>query len=71
MLDLIQAPNFAIGLYSVGMDVKDLDAALEELRSKGAKITMEPVPTLVGRMAFMEDPNGIRFALIQHNAYIM
>ncbi len=67
MIELIQAANFAIGLYSVGMDVKDLDAVLEELKSKGAKITLEPTPTQVGRMAFLEDPNGVRFALIQHN----
>ena len=68
MLELIQAVNLAIGLYSVGLDVKDLDAALAELKTKGARITMEPVPTSVGRMAFLEDPNGVRFALIQHNA---
>jgi lactoylglutathione lyase len=67
LLELIQAANFEIGLYSVGMDVKDLNATLTELKSKGAKITMEPVSTLVGRMAFMQDPNGVRFALIQHN----
>lgn len=68
LLELIQAPNFAIGLYSVGMDVKDLAAALAELKAKGAQISMEPVTTQVGRMAFLEDPNGVRFALIQHNA---
>lgn len=67
MLELIQAATFPVGLYSVGMDVKDLDVTLTDLQSKGAKITMEPVPTQVGRMAFMEDPNGVRFALIQHS----
>ena len=66
MLELIQNPGYDIGLYSVGMDVEDLDSTLEELRARGANIVMEPVRTLVGSMAFVEDPNGVRMALIQH-----
>ena len=66
MVELIKNPNDEIGLYSVGMDVENLEATVEELRSKGAKITMEPVPISVGFLAFCEDPNGVRIALIQH-----
>jgi len=54
------------GLFSVGMEVEDIHATVEELRSKGAKITMEPVPITVGTLAFLEDPNGAKIALIQH-----
>jgi lactoylglutathione lyase len=67
MVELIKNTEDSVGLHSVGMDVEDVDATVEELRSKGARITMEPVPTLVGSMAFMEDPNGVKIALIQHH----
>lgn len=66
MVELIQDGVHEAGLYSVGMDVTDLDATIQELKSKGANITMEPVLTLVGSLAFMEDPNGVRIALIEH-----
>lgn len=55
------------GLYSVGMEVEDVHAAVEELRAKGARITMEPTPITVGTLAFLEDPNGVRIALIEHH----
>ncbi|MEW6554336.1 MAG: VOC family protein [Actinomycetota bacterium] len=55
------------GLFSVGMEVEDIRATVEELRSKGAKITMEPIPITVGTLAFLEDPNGAQIALIQHH----
>jgi lactoylglutathione lyase len=49
------------------MEVEDVSAIVEELRSKGATITLEPTRTLVGSMVFMEDPNGVKIALIQHD----
>ena len=67
MVELIKNPVDETGLFSVGMDVEDVNATVKELRSKGAKITMEPTPITVGTLAFVEDPNGIRIALIQHN----
>lgn len=66
MIEIIEDTVHEIGLFSVGMDVEDLNATLENLRSKGAKITMEPVPITVGTLAFLEDPNGVKIALIQH-----
>lgn len=56
------------GLFSIGMDVQDIETAVKDLKARGAKITMEPVPITVGRLAFTEDPNGTRIALIQHHA---
>jgi lactoylglutathione lyase len=48
------------------MDVEDLNTTFKELKSKDAKITQEPIPTLVGTLAFLEDLNGAQIALIQH-----
>ncbi|MFX1490612.1 MAG: VOC family protein [Promethearchaeota archaeon] len=67
MIELIENTEYETGLYSVGMDVKDINTTVKEIKSKGAKITMEPVPITVGTLAFLEDPNGVRIALIQHN----
>jgi lactoylglutathione lyase len=67
MIELIKNDKDLPGLYSLGMNVEDLKAAVKELKSKGAKITMDPVPITVGLLAFLEDPNGVRIALIQHS----
>jgi len=67
MVELIKNPFNEPGLFSIGMDVDDLDATLSELKSRGASIIMDPVPITVGRLAFIEDPNGVRIALIQHD----
>ncbi len=67
MVELIENDAYEVGLYSVGMDVNDLNKALVQIKEKGAKILMEPVQTKVGSMAFIEDPNGVRIALIQHD----
>ncbi len=68
MIELIENADEPrdIGLYAVGMEVDDMGASLEELRAKGARVTMEPVPIEVGTLAFLEDPNGVRIALIEH-----
>lgn len=67
MVELIKDPQHDIGIYSVGMAVEDIEISVEELKSKGANITMDPVPITVGKLAFLEDPNGVRIALIQHH----
>ncbi|MFX1317494.1 MAG: VOC family protein [Promethearchaeota archaeon] len=67
MIELIKNTENEIGLFSVGMEVNDLNTTVKELKSKGAKITMEPVSITVGSLAFLEDPNGAKIALIQHN----
>jgi lactoylglutathione lyase len=54
------------GLMAVGMEVEDINTTVKELKSKGAKITQEPMPISAGTLAFLEDPNGVRIALIQH-----
>jgi lactoylglutathione lyase len=67
MVELIKNPTDEVGLYSMGMAVEDLNTTVRELKSKGARITMEPVPISVGFLAFCEDPNGVKIALIQHH----
>lgn len=67
MIELIKNPDYNIGLYSIGMDVEDLNTMVQKLKEKGAKITMEPRQISIGYIAFIEDPNGVRIALIQHH----
>lgn len=64
MVELIQAPSFAVGFYSVGMYVDNMEEAMMTFRSKGAKILGEPVPITNGSCAFIEDPNGVRLAIV-------
>ncbi len=54
------------GLIAFGMEVEDMTTTVEELKSKGAKFTLEPIQTPVETLAFIEDPNGVRIALVQH-----
>ena len=65
-VELIQNESFDIGLYSVGTDVDDLDEAIRVLEEKGYQTT-KVVPTTVGRMCFVLDPNDVRICLIEHS----
>lgn len=65
-VELIEAPQFETGLYSVGTDVDDLDAAIAHLKHCGYDILGEISPTTVGRQAFVLDPDGVRICLIEH-----
>jgi lactoylglutathione lyase len=67
MVELIHNPEYQAGLYSIGMEVEDINEKVEQLKARGVKITMDPVPITVGFLAFCEDPNGVRIALIQHS----
>ncbi|MBN2168580.1 MAG: VOC family protein [Actinobacteria bacterium] len=69
MIELIENKELSqeTGLFSVGMEVEDVNTTVTELKSKGARITMEPTPIEVGTLALLEDPNGTQIALIQHH----
>jgi lactoylglutathione lyase len=69
MIELIEGEETPkeTGLFSVGIEVEDINTKVKELKSKGAKITQGPTPILVGTLAFLEDPNGAQIALIQHH----
>jgi lactoylglutathione lyase len=65
-IELIENTNFEVGLYSVGTDVDNLDETIKYLKEKGYETTGPVIPTTVGRMTFVMDPNGIRICLIEH-----
>jgi predicted enzyme related to lactoylglutathione lyase len=43
---------------SVGLEVRDFDAAIAHLKANGVKFKMEPFPTPVCRMALIHDTEG-------------
>lgn len=65
-VELIESPQFEVGLYSVGTDVDNLEETIEHLQSMGYKPMGDIVPTTVGRQVFVSDPNGVRICLIEH-----
>ena len=65
-IELIEHESFDIGIYSIGMDVEDINKEIEDLEAKGANIALRPVKTQVGYMARVVDPNGINIVLVQH-----
>lgn len=66
MLELIKDNVNETGLYSIGMDVDDINKEINDLKSKGVEIILEPTTISVGRMALFKDPNGINIVLIEH-----
>lgn len=49
-----------------GFIVDDVDAAIADLRAKGAKVTMEPNTIRPGtRISFVESPEGVRIEVLQ------
>ncbi|MCL2826306.1 MAG: VOC family protein [Eggerthellaceae bacterium] len=69
MVELIESPAYPVGLYSVGVSVDDMDGAMAGYKAKGAKVLAEPVPITGGRCAFIEDPNGVRMAIVQKSTW--
>ena len=66
-VELICNKNYPVGLYSVGTDVDDLDECIERLTAAGYQTTGPAIPTTIGRMTFVLDPNGVRICLIEHS----
>ncbi len=65
-VELIEAPQFEVGLYSIGTDVDNLDETIISLKEKGCEPLGEITETTVGRQVFIQDPNGVRICLIEH-----
>ena len=51
--------------WHVYFAVEDLDASLEQARGLGASVVAGPIPTPIGPMATMSDPEGALFSLFQ------
>ena len=56
-IELIESDNYETGLYSIGMDVEDINEEIRKLEEKGANIALKPMKTQVGYMARVVDPN--------------
>ena len=65
-MELIEHPSYDVGIYSIGMDVEDINEEIRKLEEKSAEIALRPMPTQVGYMARVIDPNGINIVLVQH-----
>ena len=66
-VELICNGNYPVGLYSIGTDVDDLDECIRRLEAAGYQTTGPTIPTTVGKMTFVLDPNGVRICLIEHS----
>src|ERR1700751_5387255 len=54
------------GLEHIGLTVDDVDAAVAELRAKGAEIAIGPLTRNPGlRLAFVRGPEGIMMELVE------
>jgi catechol 2,3-dioxygenase-like lactoylglutathione lyase family enzyme len=54
------------GLDHIGFKVKNLEATLEDLKKKGAKVAVGPNVTPAGvKFAFIDGPEGIRIELVE------
>lgn len=66
-VELIKNEVNEVGIYSVGMDVEDINLEIKNLKSKGIQLVMEPTKISVGTMALIKDPNEVNIVLIQHD----
>ncbi|MFO1158910.1 MAG: VOC family protein [Reyranellaceae bacterium] len=64
------APNSPyLGLDHIGLTVSGIDAAVAELKAKGAEFTMEPTTIRPNvRIAFLRGPQGVSIELVDRNA---
>jgi lactoylglutathione lyase len=61
------SPN--LGLDHIGLCVTGIDAAVAELKAKGAEFTMEPTTPRPGvRIAFLRGPQNVTIELVDRNA---
>ena len=66
-VELIDSKAFETGFWSIGVEVEDFEVAIEELKSKGCTFVYEPATLPLGKLAMIEDPNGVKIAIIELN----
>ncbi len=66
-VELIDSRNFETGFWSIGMEVEDFEAAIEDLKAKGCTFIFEPKTLPLGKLAMIEDPNGVKVAILHLN----
>lgn len=65
-IELIEGEEGKKGLYMVGMEIKDMNAELAELKAKGVELNRGPFGTPGGpKIAFLDGPDGIEIELIE------
>lgn len=57
-------PHSCLGLDHIGLMVDDMDAAVAELKAKGAEFLMEPRGGDAGKIAFVKGPDGVSVELV-------
>ena len=58
-----------LGLEHLGLAVSGIDAAVAELKAKGAEFTMEPTTVRPGvRIAFLRGPQNVSIELVDRSA---
>ena len=58
-----------LGLEHLGLRVEGIDAAVAELKRKGAEFTMEPTTIRPGvRIAFLKGPQNVSIEILDRNA---
>lgn len=58
-----------LGLDHIGLTVSGIDAAVAELKAKGAEFTMEPTTIRPNvRIAFLRGPQSVSIELVDRNA---
>ncbi len=68
LLPVTEAATGKNSLDHFGFIVADVDAAIADLRAKGAKVTMEPNDIRPGtRISFVESPEGVRIEVLQRS----
>ena len=55
------------GLYQIGLKVNDLDAAIAELKGRGAEISRGPITVRDGlRVFFVEGPDAVEIEIMEY-----
>jgi len=61
----VSTEQWQVGCRKFALEVEDVDRAIEYLRTKGVKISQEPVTAGTLRLAGIKDPDGLTIELMQ------
>ena len=61
-------PHSCLGLDHIGLRVEDVEAAVQDLQAKGARILMQPRSNARTTIAFIQAPDGVSIELVSYVA---
>ncbi|MGB9937844.1 MAG: VOC family protein [Methanobacterium sp.] len=65
-IQLVEGEEGKSGLYMVGIEVDDMDAEIQKLKSNGVELASGPFGAPGGpKIAFLDAPDGVQIELIQ------